>query len=359
MITKQINTVIVGAGPAGLAVAACLRQKEQDFVLLEQNEKLAHVWHTFYDAMHIHTDRSGTNLPHLNMSRDYPKYPSRDQMLKYFHNYASHFEIKPEFNQTVKSISYEDSYRVITQTQEVIARNLVLCTGRNGKPIMPGWAGQFSGNILHSSHYTTSVRFAKKNVLVVGFGNSAHDIIADLYRRGASVTVSVRNGVNIVSRDVFGIPIARIAELAKLFPTAWSDVLTRGMFRLLHGNLESYGLLQPQRGVFTQIEGGQIPVLDSGTLELIKKGYVRVVPGIESVDKYSFKFINGREQNFDCCILATGYEINAPAKSFNLEDNETLFLCGFNSVATGLIREMGLEAQNIANKISTQGEGQR
>ena len=71
----ETNTLIVGAGPAGLAVAACLKQRGVPFILLEQGERVGRAWHDHYDRLHLHTSRGMSGLPGYPMPRSYPRYP--------------------------------------------------------------------------------------------------------------------------------------------------------------------------------------------------------------------------------------------------------------------------------------------
>jgi indole-3-pyruvate monooxygenase len=353
--TRQTNTVIVGAGPAGLAVAACLQRAGSEFVMLEQSTTLASVWRTFYEVMHIHTSKVGSDLPYFAMPASYPSYPSRDQVIAYFESYALHFLLKPEFNQSVRRVMWDENWLVTTDDQTLRCKNLVLATGHNGASITPDWASNFTGTLLHSKNYQSGRAFANQEVLVIGYGNSGHDIVADLHAHGAKVSLSLRNGVNIVKRDVWGIPIARIAAVAGVMPVVWADAVTNTLFRGLLGDLTSLGLTKPSSGVFSGVKQGKIPVLDSGTLNLIKQGSVQVYPRVRDVSGSSITFVNKSSKSFDSCVLATGYQKNHPAITFQLPANRTngLYFGGFKIAATGVLHEIALEAKRIARAITT------
>src|SRR5450432_4330663 len=84
-----------------------------------------------------------------------------------------------------------------------------MATGVYGKPKAISFQGMetFTGKILHSWGYKTGRDFKGQNVLVVGFGNSACEIAIDLYEQGAVPGMSVRSPVNVIPRDIMGIPI--------------------------------------------------------------------------------------------------------------------------------------------------------
>ena len=130
--------LIVGAGPAGLAVAACLRKKSQDFQIIEQSNQVGWRWHHHYDRLHLHTARDYSALPHMGFARGVPRYPSREQVVEYLQTYAQHFAIEPQFNTELKSLHREtDHWRVVTSKQDIQAKQVVLCTGYNGSPNGP------------------------------------------------------------------------------------------------------------------------------------------------------------------------------------------------------------------------------
>jgi indole-3-pyruvate monooxygenase len=75
------DVVVVGSGPAGLAVGGCLRRAGIDFVLLEKEQTLAPSWRRHYERLHLHTDRNHSGLPYFPMPRSYPRFPSRAQLI--------------------------------------------------------------------------------------------------------------------------------------------------------------------------------------------------------------------------------------------------------------------------------------
>src|ERR1044072_6761989 len=87
------NTIIIGAGPAGLAVGACLKQGNIPSIILEKSDKVAPAWHRHYDRLHLHTDKKNSELPFLSYPRDCPRYPSRSQVVDYLETYAQKFQL--------------------------------------------------------------------------------------------------------------------------------------------------------------------------------------------------------------------------------------------------------------------------
>ena len=200
------DVVIVGAGPAGLAMAASLKRQGLDAVLLDKADKVGSAWRRHYDRLHLHTDRSHSGLPGLAM----PKAYGRAQFVDYLGLYAARFNLKPVFNSAVTTIRREGEFwRVEAGAQTYRAPVAVIATGWADFPFSPSWPGTeaFRGEILHSSAYRNPRSYAGKRVLVVGFGNSGGEIALDLAEARVDVTLSVRGPVNILPRDLVGLPV--------------------------------------------------------------------------------------------------------------------------------------------------------
>ncbi len=205
---------IVGAGPAGLAVGACLQRAGIPFLILEQAATVGATWHGHYDRLHLHTPKSLSALPYLSFPKDYPRYPSRLQVIDYLEEYAGHFALAPKFGQRVVAARPSaGGWEVQTQDARLEAANLVVATGLACAPYLPQWPGQadFQGSCLHSSAYRNGEPFRQRRVLVVGFGNSGGEIALDLWEHGAQTSMAVRSPVNVVPREVLGTRMWRSA----------------------------------------------------------------------------------------------------------------------------------------------------
>ena len=133
------HTLVIGAGPAGLAVGACLKQAHVPYIILEQNDKVASAWHRHYNRLHLHTDKRNSKLPLIPFPKDYPRYISRSQLIEYLESYAQKFQLDIRFRQQVISAHYEnDRWQVQTQDNLYHATNLVIAAGCNHEPFLPG-----------------------------------------------------------------------------------------------------------------------------------------------------------------------------------------------------------------------------
>ena len=366
------QTVIVGAGPAGLAVGACLKRAGVSCLILEQSSQVGASWRRHYERLHLHTAKAYSELPFVGFPRDYPRYPSRNEVIRYLEMYAQRLQLEPVFDQQVIAARYvRGIWEVQTHDTRYQALNLVIATGYNREPYLPDWPGQsiFGGARLHSSQYRNGEAFKNQKVLVVGFGNSGGEIAIDLWEHGAQPSLAVRSPVNVIPRELFGIPILAIGILQSKLPARLSDRLNAPLLNAVVGNLTRYGLPKLPYGPVTQIQHhARIPLIDVGTIQLIKRGHISVYPGIEEFTDKSVRFADGREAQFDAVIFATGYRprVNAfvtaapgicdangtPLSSGREAAQPGLYFCGYNVTPTGMLREIALEARRIGAAIA-------
>ena len=111
--------MVVGASAAGLAVAASLKTRGIDAVLLEQHEHVGHAWSNHYQRLHLHTSRGLSGLPGFPMPKSYPLYPSRQQVVDHLEAYREHFDLHPRYGQTVMSVRREGDLWLVETTMDV------------------------------------------------------------------------------------------------------------------------------------------------------------------------------------------------------------------------------------------------
>lgn len=369
--SMEVHTVVIGAGPAGLAVGACLKQAGISAILLEQSNKVASAWRRHYDRLHLHTHKRNSALPFALLPKEYPDYPSRDQLVDYLESYAKKFELDIRFDQQVKSAKRNNGHwEVRTQNAIYHASNLVLAAGYAREPFLPEWKGRnlFKGRLIHSSEYKNGSEFKDQNVLVIGFGNSGGEIAIDLYEHGAKPAIAVRSAVNVIPRDLFGLPILSIGILQNSMPAWMADGMNAPILRAVVGDITKYGLRKLPYGPVAQIRNmKRIPLIDVGTIKLIRQGHVKVYAGVEEFTENRIRFEGGQEAQFDAVILATGYhpKVNAFLNETDVYDKEGtptstgressapgLYFCGYYVSPTGMLREIAIEAKQISNAIA-------
>ena len=365
---SSADTVIIGAGPAGLACAVAMRAVGLSVTVLEKAGTVGPVWRLHYDRLHLHTDRDHSGLPGMAMPRNYPTYPSRAQVVEYLEAYARRFDVRPHFDTEVRRVARSgEGWSVETNGGAMFAPVAVIATGIATAPYRPSWPGMeaFQGEIVHSSEYRNATAFAGKRVLVVGFGNSGGEIALDLAEAGIDVALAVRSPVQIIPRDLLGLPILTWVLLYRHLPARLVDTINAPVLRLALGNFEKLGLRRATKGPRQMVEeDGHVPLIDIGTLARIRDGSIRLRGGIDYMTGGTVAFADGAEEKFGAIVLATGFR---PDLRRLIPDEDDLFdqhgmpritgrptaasglyFCGQVPVPTGQLREIGIEAERIA-----------
>lgn len=206
---EEVEVIIVGAGPSGLATSACLNRQNISNIVLEKEDCCGSLWKKrAYDRLKLHLAKQFCQLPHMPYPQGTPKYIPRKGFVEYLDNYVSRFGISPRCNRNVESASYA----VRPQKWFVMARNvasnvqemysgkfLVVATGENSEGYIPKLSGfeSFKGVSMHSSKYENGKPFTGKEVLVIGCGNSGMEIAYDLTNYNAKTSICIRHPVNV------------------------------------------------------------------------------------------------------------------------------------------------------------------
>ncbi|KAF7813829.1 indole-3-pyruvate monooxygenase YUCCA2-like [Senna tora] len=310
------GAIIVGAGPSGLAVAACLKQKGIPSLILERTHCLASMWKLkTYDRLRLHLPKQFCQLPLMPFPSNFPSYPTKHQFLAYLQAYADRFDLKPVFGKNVTSAEYDckrgcwrvrtsnytDHRREIDTEYEYGCRWLVVASGENAEEVVPQieGMGEFLGPIVHTSSYKSGEMFSGKDVLVVGCGNSGMEVCLDLCNHNARPSLVVRDTVHILPQEMFGKSTFGLSMcLLKWFPIGFVDQFLILMSHLMLGDTSQFGIHRPKLGPL-QFKNlyGKTPVLD----------------GIKRLKQHAVEFVDGKVDNFDAIILATGYKSNVPS----------------------------------------------
>lgn len=370
----EIDTFIIGAGPAGLAVAGRLRKAGHDFEMLEKSEQVGFSWRNHYDRLHLHTVKELSHLPYLEFPESYPRYVSKNDLVSYFESYVEKFEIKPRFGEEIQAIekTEDHSWKIRSKKgSEYLAKHIVIATGVNRVPKVPTWKGQenFGGTITHSRVYKNPQTYLGQKVLVIGMGNTGAEIALDLSEHEVNTYISVRSPISVVPRDLNGRPVQVTSkQLAKL-PFGFGDWLGSQIRKIYFGNLSKYNLESSKEHPAVQLrETGKTPIVDIGTIQAIKAGKIQVVKEIDHFTKTGVVFKNGESLAVDHVILATGYAANIEEfveKGGELLDkyacpkapiaegfHKGLYFVGFDNYKLGgILGTILTDSEKIANQI--------
>ena len=369
----EADAIVIGAGPAGLACTASMRLRGLDVTMLEKAGAIASMWRRHYDRLHLHTDRSHSGLPGLPMPHNYPRYPSRSQVVAYLESYAAHFDLRPIFDSAVRTVRRDGStWRVETKQEQFTAPVVVIATGWADFPHRPSWPGSdgYQGVVVHSSEYRNPAAYAGKRVLVVGFGNSGGEIALDLAEAGVDVSLSVRGPVQILPRELLGLPILTWAIAQARLPARVADFINAPAIRLAVGSLRKLGLKVASKGPRRMIEEDRrIPLLDVGTLARIRDGSIKLRGDIARFTSEDVAFVDSSAERFDGLVLATGFrpdlrqllpdarsvfdDHGMPLVTGRATSEPGLFFCGLIASPTGQLREIGIEARRISQIAAT------
>src|SRR3954468_15288474 len=131
------DVLVVGAGPAGLAVAACLRRRGGeglggapgvDVLGVDRGAAVGDSWRARYDRLHLHTPRIQSALPGLRMPRRFGRWVAKDDVAGYLEQYATHAGLSPRFGTEVCRIDRDgDGWTARTQDgTSLTARQVVI-----------------------------------------------------------------------------------------------------------------------------------------------------------------------------------------------------------------------------------------
>lgn len=370
------RVVVVGGGPAGLAVAAVLKSKDIDALILDRGDSIGASWKAHYDRLHLHTVRWLSNLPGLQLPRADGRWVARDAVVRYLRRYVDHHALRVQLSTTAHSVMHESSaWKIQTHNGPISADAVVIATGHNGQAVMPDWPGVagFAGELMHSSAYRSGLRYAGKDVLVVGAGNSGAEIAVDLVEHHArKVWLSVRTPPNIMRRDLAGLPTQVMGILFRRLPMSVGDKIAGATQRLTVGDLSKFGMPQPERGLYTRVRNDdRIPILDVGLIKALKRGAVEAVPAVEGFDGADVVLRGGKRVAPGAVVAATGFRrdlddlvghlgvldakgdplFNGAATDPRLPD---LYFLGYSNPLSGNLRELGIDARRNARSIAAE-----
>ncbi|MEA2879865.1 MAG: hypothetical protein QOF14_5061 [Hyphomicrobiales bacterium] len=208
--------VVVGGGQAGLSIAARLTQLGIDTLIVDREPRVGDNWRKRYHALTLHNQVHVNHLPYMPFPPNWPTYIPKDKLAGWFAAYVEAMELNYWTGTEFERGSYDekDARWSVTlkrdgTTRTLHPRHVVMATGVSGIPSIPDipTLKDFAGTVLHSSQYEDGESWNGKRALVIGTGNSGHDIAQDLHASGARVTLVQRSPTLITNIE----PSAQLA----------------------------------------------------------------------------------------------------------------------------------------------------
>ncbi|QHN88809.1 putative indole-3-pyruvate monooxygenase [Arachis hypogaea] len=285
---EETTVVIVGGGPSGLAISACLKQYSISHIVLEKEDCNVSLWRKHaYDRVNLHLAKEFCELPLMSYPPSYPTFPSKSCFLEYVDRYVERFEISPRYCRTVESATYDEG----EQMWKIEAKAMV----------KEGDMEKVVDEVYRAKYVVIATE-----VLVVGCGNSGMEIAYDLQISGAKTSILMRNPVHVVSKEL----IHQGMRMLKYLPVNIVDSVITFVANIKFGDLSPFGIRRPNKGPFYLKEAaGRSPILDVGTIAKIKDGSIKVIPShIMRIENNKVIFGNNTEKEFDAIMFATGYK---------------------------------------------------
>ncbi|KAF6806547.1 flavin-binding monooxygenase [Colletotrichum sojae] len=341
--------LVIGAGHAGINIGTRLRHLGVPTLMIDRNERVGDSWRQRYRTLMTHDPIQYCHLPFIPFPADWPMFMPKDKLADWLESYATIMELNIWTSTTIEGASYDDATKTWTAqlrrgdgtVRTLRPRHIVLATGQAGDPIAPTFPGQsdFKGIVYHGSEHRDASAIeglSSKKVLVVGSGNSSHDICQNFHESGtASVTMIQRGGTYVITAnkgvfmmhkgmydeggpptedaDICGQSMPNPVQFAlhvggtKMIADADREILdglTKAGFKLDFGP-EGSGIYRKY------ITRGGGYYIDIGCSKLIADGKVKVhhsPDGISGFTPTGLALADGATLEADIVVLATGYD---------------------------------------------------
>ena len=319
---KEHRYAIIGAGPSGLAAARALQKAGIGFDGYEASRGVGGLWDienprsTMYESAHLISSRKTTEFTEFPMD-DPADYPSHRTLIRYFRDYADRFGLTGHFRFDTKVTRLErtddggwmlhaesspDTGGSTAQRYD----GVILANGTLAEANVPSFAGEFSGELLHTSAYKRAAQLTGKRVLIIGAGNSGCDIAVDAVHHAASVDMSVRRGYYFVPRYLFGRPSDTLNQ-GKPLPARIKQFVDTRVLRAFTGDPVRFGFPRPDYRIYESH-----PIVNTLILNHLGQGDLRIRPDVERFDGSRVHFRDGSSGEYDTVLLATGYTLDYP-----------------------------------------------
>ena len=364
----EFDAIVVGGGPSGLASSRELGRAGVRHIVLERGEAVGHTWRRLYDGLVLHTGKHFSALPGLPFPSSTPLFPTRQHFIEYLDRYTNTFQLPITTRADVTSVQGDERGWAVNlaDRRSLRSRVVVIATGIVSNPYVAEIPNRdrFNGRVIHSVDYQRPGPFAHERVLVVGAGNSAGEISAELAKAGAHVTVALRSGARVVPREMLGIPVQYFGVALRHLPRPWL-LRTMSMIGKLFESIRGAPPLPPP----ADSPCATVPLIGFHLAEAVKTGTIQLARGIAEFTPTGVRFLDGSERSFDTVVLATGYRaalgmlgntitrdqcgFAARRQRVVSVDRPGLYFVGHNYDVSGGLRNIAQDSRIAARLIAT------
>lgn len=370
----SLDAVVIGAGPAGLAVARELGYRHGiKALVVDRASAPAISWRRRYDNFRLNTTGFLSHLPGQRIPLTAGRWPTREDMVRYFDAYVQRQNIALRLGCEVHRVDHAGGvWQLETSSGDIRTTTIVLATGNYSAPSIPAWPGlsRFSGDIVHSGAFTNAWPYRGRDVLVVGAGNSAADIAVQLVNDGAQhVWLAVRTPPHLVRRALGPIPSDIFLEMFARVPARIVDpVIARMNAVIWGGDLSAYGFHRPPLGLKATVEQrGRIPTLADELVDAVRMGRVQVVGAVKAIESQHVILADGTSVAPEVIIAATGFDADLgglvghlgvldshgnPRGGFASHVGDGMFAIGYGIPPNGPLRAIRINATGLARKVA-------
>jgi cation diffusion facilitator CzcD-associated flavoprotein CzcO len=310
---------IIGGGATGIGLGKCFGEAGIDYELLEAEDDFGGNWYfgkgaaNVYQSTHLISSKTNTQFSDFPMPQDYPDYPNHGQFLAYLRTLARHFKVYDHARFGARVVSAEPKGTEWTvrleSGEERVYSGVIVANGRLRVPSQPRYPGEFTGETMHSKEYISNERIKGKRVLVVGAGNSGCDIAVASVWGASQVLFSMRRGYHFMPKFIAGKAtqdwLMSIGPQFKSSEEMWTEV--KRIFKLAGYDPTDFGLPKPEHDI-----DQAHPIMNSQILYHIGHGDILPRRDIRSLQGRRVEFTDGRIDEVDAIIYATGYEMSFP-----------------------------------------------
>ena len=177
------DVLVIGAGQAGLTLGYYLRRAGVRFLIVDAADQVGSAWAQRWDSLVLFTPRRYNAMPGLSFNGDLDHEPTRDEVIRYLHRYATEFDLPVQLNSAVTALRHADGrYVAELPTGPIHADHVVAAPGPFQRPRVPDFASSVASDVyqIHSSGYRRPSDLPPGRVVVVGGGNTGYQIAEEL-----------------------------------------------------------------------------------------------------------------------------------------------------------------------------------